>query len=295
MKNMLSKHVVFYFILLSPVSIVSAQDTGQTSSVLNNAIGYAGGVDTWHDKGALFVHEFQKRYEEGGVIIVDVTHTMNTDGSGYRMELTSQGIEFVYGWDGSGFWALVDGKPGTDDDVSEARRQISNAYFRFSLPFILERELGELTYEGTDSLYGASTEVLKITYDTGLAGRYFAEETGGHDEHSGSDASQHASEAEHDSGSEHQAEGGHGGGHHHGGEEYLFHFAQNGELKKVYFSHHGDGTYETLLYKNNKMVSGIVRDHIRVLLNPEGNIHYESFFSQIRFIGDVGPETFKKP
>ncbi|NNE37725.1 MAG: hypothetical protein HKN08_05415, partial [Gammaproteobacteria bacterium] len=151
-----------------------AQSDDQVSKILNQAINYAGGADTWRNNDTLKVHEFQKRYEEEGVVIVDILHTMNTDGSGYLMESSRQGSNFTYGWDGMAFWAMVDGNPGSDDDVSEARRQISNAFFRFSLPILLERDIDELEYEGTDSLYGARTEVLKITYENGPADRYFA-------------------------------------------------------------------------------------------------------------------------
>ncbi len=295
MKGIVIKIGIYLFVLIVPFSNVIAQFEDSVSSVITKAVDYAGGADTWKNNSVLKVHEFQKRYEDGGVVIVDVTHTMNTNGNGYRMELSRQGKDLIYGWDGMEFWAMIDGHPGTDDDISEARRQISNAYFRFSLPFVLQGEIDEITYEGTDKLYGANTQVVKITYENGLADTYFQADTGGHDDHSDSDVSGHSSENNHESGSEHQVQVEHGGRHHHGGEEYFFHFAENGELKKVYFSHHGDGSYETLLYKNNKMVNGIVRDNIRVLLNPDGNIHYESFFSEIGFINNVSAQTYKRP
>jgi len=288
MKTYLIKYFcLFIFISLVPISNVLAQSHDQAESIINTAISQAGGAETWHDNGTLNIREFQKRYEEGGVVIVNLMHNMNTDGSGYRIELARQGGNLVYGWDGTDFWAMVDGKPGDDDEVREARRVISDAYFRFSLPFVLERDIHDLEYTGTDSLYGRNTKVLKMTYDQGPADRYFS----GHaDEHG-----EHSSENDHNAGSEDQAEGEHGGGHGHGSEEYFFHFAENGDLVKVYFSHHGDGTYETLLYKNIKKVGGINREHIRTLFRPDGNIHYESFFSKIEFSNSVDSRIYEKP
>jgi len=288
MKSMKTKTGICLIIFLATFTDVIAQSNDPVSSVINKAINYAGGADTWYGNGTLKVQEFQKRYEEGGVVIVDLTHTMNTDGGGYRIDLSRQGRKFVYGWDGMGFWATADGKPGSEDDVSEARRVLSNSYFRFGLPFLLERDLDGLEYTGTDSYYGMKTEVLKITYDQEPADRYFSG-------NSDSAEDQHSSENDHNSGSEHQAEAEHGGGNHHGGEEYFFHFADNGELKKVYFSHHGDGTYETLIYNNIRMVSGINRDHTRVLYRPDGNIHYESFFSKIEFTNKLDAGGYVKP
>jgi hypothetical protein len=277
MKTMLNKTGLCILICLLPLSNVLAQAEEQVTNIVNKAVSYGGGTNTWNNNGTLIVHEFQKRYEEKGVVIVDLTHTMKTDGSGYRIELSRQGKKSIYGWDGSEFWAQVDGKPGSEEDVSEARRVISDSYFRFTLPFVLENEIDKLAYEGEDTLNGNKTEVLKITYDKGPADRYFSS----HDEHS--------------SGSEHKAEAGGSEGHHHGGEVYFYHFSESGQLKKVYFSHHGDGTYETLLYKNIKPVNGISRDHKRTLLKPDGNIHYESFFSKVGFSRSVDAGTFNRP
>lgn len=287
MKEKILSLGIYVFVSLVPFSSVIAQSHDQVESIINKAITQAGGGKTWHDNGTLIVHEFQKRFEEGGVVIVDLTHTMNTDGSGYRIELSRQGRNLVYSWDGMGFWATADGKPGSEDDVSEARRVLSNSYFRFGLPFVLERDVDGLEYTGTDSFYGMKTEVLKITYDQGPVDRYFSGHADAHGDHSSGN--------DQNTNSEHQAEAEHGGGHGHGGEEYFFHFSENGDLVKVYFSHHGDGTYETLLYKNIKKIGGINREHIRTLFRPDGNIHYESFFSKIEFSNSVDSRIYQKP
>ncbi len=287
---------VSFSILFVTVFSVQAQSAGKASEIINRAVTSAGGNSTWHQNSNLVVHETQTRYEDEGTVQVNLIHTMSTINTGYRIELSRTGINTVYGWDGTEFWASIDGKLGNHDLVNEARRVISNAYFRFSLPFILDDSEQRAEFTGNDSVNGSTTEVIKITYEKSPADRYFSPVAKEHDHGSANAKADHSvAKAEHDVVKvEHGGESA-GHGHGHGGEEYNFYFSKENQLTKVYFSHHGDGTYETILLEDFKVVDGINREHKRTLLRSDGQTHYISNFTSIDFIKEIDDRLFSKP
>lgn len=52
-------------------------------------------------------------------------------------------------WDGAAYWATLNGRPGDEGLLEEARRLAYNIE-RFSLPFNLKEPKGELRYEGME-------------------------------------------------------------------------------------------------------------------------------------------------
>ncbi|MGK0298539.1 MAG: hypothetical protein ACI9XC_002161 [Gammaproteobacteria bacterium] len=284
-------------------SVFSAQVHAQdkASDIINRAVDSAGGNTTWQQNGNLVVYESQLRYEDEGTIKVNLIHTMSTENKGYRIELSRTGINTVYGWDGTEFWATVDGKPGNHDVINEARRVISDAYFRFSLPFILDDSEQKAEFTGNDSVNGSETDVIKITYAKSPADRYFLAPIKEHShdagdtkvEHNDAKAEHNNAKADHNvAKAEHSAAS---AGHGHGGEVYNFHFNKENQLTKVYFSHHGDGTYETILLEDFKVVDGINRGYKRTLLRPDGQTLYLSNFTSIDFVKEINDSLFSKP
>jgi hypothetical protein len=294
---------VSFSILLFTVCSAQAQSGDKASDIINRAVKSAGGNSNWQQNSNLVVHESQTRYEDEGTVQVNLIHTMSTKSMDYHIELSRTGINAVYGWDGTEFWATVDGKPGDDDLVNEARRVISDAYFRFSLPFILDDPEQKAEFTGNDSVNGLATEVVKITYEKSPADRYFSPAAAEHGHGSGDAKVEHndAKAVHSDAKANHDvAKVEHGGesagyGHGHGGEVYNFHFNKENQLTKVYFSHHGDGTYETILLEDFKVVDGINREHKRTLLRPDGQTHYISNFTSIDFIKEIDDRLFSKP
>jgi hypothetical protein len=292
----LRHNILFVSFSILFVTVFSVQAQDKASDIINRAVNFAGGNSPWQENGNLVVHESQTRYEDEGTVQVDLIHTMSTNNKGYRIEISRAGVNTVYGWDGTKFWATVDGKPGDHDLVNEARRVISDAYFRFSLPFILDDPEQKAEFTGKDSVNGLVTEVVKIKYEKSPADRYFSPVKSEHVhdsndvkvEHKGAKADHSDAKAEHGAASS-------GHGHGHGGEEYNFHFSNENQLTKVYFSHHGDGTYETILLENFKVIDGINREHKRTLLRPNGQTHYISNFTSIAFVKEVDARIFLKP
>ena len=274
-----SNVIVSGFILFFAIFVVQAQTVDKASNIVTSAIDSAGGSSTWQHNGNIVVRETQIRYEDEGIVEVNLTHTMSTTKKGYRIELLKLGKKFFYGWDGKEFWATVDGKPGDHDLINEAKRVVSNAYFRFSLPFILSDDEQKPEFIGSDNVNGLVTNVIKIVYEKGITNQYFSQSK-----------KQHEAKTEQGENS-----GGHGHGHGHGHEIYNFHFNQQHQLVKVYFSHHGDGTYETILLDDFKVVGGINREHKRTLFRPDGKIHYVSSFTNMVFVKEIDATLFSKP
>jgi hypothetical protein len=252
----------------------------QAGDLLLKAVEAYGGTENWRNKGLLVVHETQRRYEEGGTRVVEMDHYVDTQGRGYRLERVAGGDRQVLGWDGHGFWAVEGGEPGDEALLGEARRTISDAFFRISWPFILMDGGLEPEYAGTDTVDGMATEVVKITYPEDPAAKYFQghEDAGGEEGHG-----RHAS-----------AERDHGGGHH-GDQVYYFHFDSAHRLVKVYFSHHGDGTFETLYPGDYREIDGILLERSRRLLRQDGQKHYDSEFTRMEFRDKADVELFRRP
>ena len=247
----------------------------QAAMIINNAVDAAGGEKAWHEKATLVVHETQMREANGMPEPVSLVHYMDTAGKGYRLEMVRSDGDYTFGWDGHGFWALKDGRPGDHELEREARRVIADAYYRFSLPFVLKKDIEDLEYAGTDQLDGEVTQVLKISYSQGPADRYFST----HNEDSG-----------HNTGESHG-----GGSGHHGNEIYNFHFDEQNRLVKVYFSHHGDGHYETLLLSGIDRVEGILREDTRRMIRHDGSILYDAEFTHIGFESEKQENFYRQP
>jgi len=207
-----------------------------------------------------------------------LVHYVGIDGNGYKVELDSEQGKQVFGWHGHHFWATQDGKPGDEALLTEARRVISDAYYRFSLPFVLAKPDLNPQYHGRDNVNGIETEVVKIAYRDGPTAGYWVE------------ADTHAQ-----GGHGHSAQSA-GGGHHHAADEiYFFHFDKDYRIVKIYFSHHGDDTFETFLFDDFRMVEGVLREHSRKLIRPDGNTHYETTFSGFEFQQDVSSDFYSTP
>ena len=272
--------VALFSILLAGASPASADaDSDQARDLLEKAAEAHGGRDNWRERGLLAVHETQTRYEDGGTRVVELDHFMETQGRAYRLERVSDGGRQVFGWDGHDFWATANGEAGDEELLGEARRTLSDAFFRFSLPFILTDAGLEPEYAGSDTVDGMATEVVKITYPGAPAASYF--ESTGHDGDEG--------HGEHGA-----AESGHGGGHH-GNQVYYYHFDSGYRLVKVHFSHHGDGTFESLYPGDYREIDGILLEQTRRLLRPDGQKLYDSEFSGMGFRREPGGELFSRP
>jgi hypothetical protein len=280
-------HILLGSILIFASGAVAAAGEEQAHALINNAMQSYGGKNAWAGKGTLVVNESQTRHEESGTVVHKIVHYMDTTGKGYRLELDNGKEKRVYGWDGSRFWATLNGKHGDEALQREAKRVIGDAFYRFSLPFILDDPDAEYEHTGRDTVNGAQTEVVKITYSKSPADRFFTEHGHPQQEHGN----------EHGGGGEHNAATQHGGGgDHHGGHQvYNYHIDKDYRIVKVYFSHHGDDEYETLLFKDHKSIDGIIREQSRTLLNHEGQTHYEAEFSNIAFRKDIDPTLYKVP
>jgi len=276
-------------ILMSSVLMVSGgpsiADIDPAYAVIQQAMRSYGGKVNWAGKGTLVVHESQTRYEEAGTVEVKIVHYMDINAKGYRVELDRGQGKQVYGWDGDQFWAMADGKPGDEALVSEARRVITDAFYRFSLPFILDEPGVEVEYQGKESVSGVETQVVRFTYEVAPASRNWT-----------TSEDRHEQEAGHGGDGDEQA--GHGaeeGDHHAGRQVYNYYFDTDYRIVKIYFSHHGDDTYETLLLGDYKNIDGIVKEHTRKLLRPDGNSHYDVVFTSIVFRLDIGADFYKRP
>ncbi len=269
----------FSICLLIAFDSVHGQSADNSAeSIIQNAVDTAGGKQSWLAKGTFVVHETQMRESNGIPEPVSLIHYMDTAGDGYRLEIIRADGNYVYGWDGHGFWAQKDGRAGDHELEREARRVISDAYYRFSLPFILLDNTDDMEYSGTDQLNGMVTQVLKISYSQGPADRYF---------------SSHSAESGHNAEESHSAHG--GGSGHHGDEEYYFHFDDQNRLVKVYFSHHGDGHFETLLLTGIDRVDGILREDTRRMIRHDGSILYDAEFTYIGFETKKQEGFYKQP
>ena len=285
------------------ISPVFAQDKGfdkddPAREIIARAIVAAGGGD-WDSLNTLVAHESQTRNTDKGVVQLELDHTMDTKGHGYRMEITGDGSHRIYGWDGKQFWANVDGKPGDEAQVKEARRLISDAFYRFSMPFILGNRNSTREYVGEDMVNGKPTKVVKITYQGNPVDGYWktaemrAEEHG-HNQHDNKQAEAKADEhAGHsgDAGKEAAKHEGHGD-HHDGAQVYFYHFDEDDRIAKIYFSHHGDDSYETFLFSDYTTVNGITREQSRKLLEADGKTLYDTRFSRVEFRTDSNTELY---
>jgi hypothetical protein len=260
---------------------LQADAASQAHDVINKAIEVAGGIGAWQRQGTLIAHETQTRYGGGEPSRVSLVHYLNTKGDGYRLEITRSDGKFVYGWDGRAFWALVNGKPGDADQVREARRTIADAYYRFSLPFILDDSKVDMEYTGTESFNGSEVDVVKITYNQGAANRYFPTQEADQGNTSSMNHDSSSAPAAHSSPADHEV--------------YFYSINKSGIINKVYFSHHGDGSYETLLLDDYDSVGGILKEHYRKVLLPDGKTLYESDIADVSFSEEIGSEKFSKP
>ena len=271
-------YLVMMFFLLMAVAVQGQSTDNQEVMIIKNAVDAAGGIAAWQDKGTLVVHETQMRESNGMTEAVSLVHYMDTTGEGYRLEMVRSDGDYIFGWDGHSFWAIKDGRTGDHELEREARRVISDAYFRFSLPFILMDDVEDMEYAGTDQLNGSVTQVLKVSYSQGPADRYF---------------STHSEDRQHNTGESHSSHG--GGSGHHGDEIYYFHFDDQDRLVKVYFSHHGDGHYETLLLSGIARVDGILREDTRRMIRHDGSILYDAEFTHIGFEAGKREDFYKQP
>ena len=273
--------------LLSLIPVFAQTDTtAQAREFIDRAIVNAGG-DVWGGIATMVVHESQVRNTDNGVLEIAIDHTLDTEGRGYRMEISSAEGRKIYGWDGKRFWADIDGKPGDEAGQREARRQISDAFYRFSMPFILANRNSTIEYAGKDEVNGKPTNVVKITYPGGPVDSYWktadqlAKEHG-HGQHGNHDAAAPAKAGEH-------------GGHHDGTQVYFFHFDEDDRIVKIYFSHHGDDSYETFLFDDFTTIDGITREQSRRLIHGDGKTLYDTRFTRVEFKTDSNTDLYTSP
>jgi hypothetical protein len=298
--------------LLAALLLVPGFSQADASSQAQDLITMAAqkaGKSAWDGMSTLVVHESQARNTDTGLLQMELDHTMDIKGHGYRMEISSSKGKQIYGWDGKEFWAVVDGKPGDADQVKEAKRLISDAFYRFSLPFILGDSGPAISYEGKDAVDGVPTEVVKITYNGGPVDSYWSKaEDGDHAEHAGHSAGKHEeAKAEHqeEAKAEHQNENAEkhqhnaeAAGDHHGhgsSQVYFYHFDKDYHIVKIYFSHHGDDSYETFLLGDFTAVNGISREQSRKLIREDGNTLYDTRFTAIEFMKDGDESLYHSP
>lgn len=285
-------------LLLAPVfAQTDNNEDMQAREIIARAIVSAGG-GSWGSLTTLIAHESQARNtDEGGKLQLEIDHTMDTKGRGYRMEISSTEGKRIYGWDGKQFWASIDGKPGDEAQVKEAKRLISDAFFRFSMPFILGNRNAKKEYTGEDTVNGKPTKVVKFTYQGGPVDSYWkaADSHEHHGDHGGDKPAAKTDEhAKHDAaGTEKQAEG--HNGHHDGNQVYFFHFDEDDRIVKIYFSHHGDDTYETFLFDDFTTVDGITREQSRKLIHSDGKTLYDTRFSRVEFKTDSNTDLYSSP
>lgn len=288
-------------LLLIPV-VTQADAASDGRDLISKASEKAGKV-AWDGMATLVVHESQSRNTDSGKAQIELVHTMDIKGHGYRLEVSSAKGKQTYGWDGKQFWAVVDGKPGNEDQVKEAKRQISDAFYRFSLPFVLADKGSEISYEGKDSVNGAPTDVVKISYKGGPVDSYWkTEATEEHADKHDAKAEEHANhtadkdEAKHEEHADHDkmAEG-HDHHAHVDNQVYFYHFDKDLHVVKIYFSHHGDDSYETFLFSDFATIDGITREQTRKLIKEDGNDLYDTKFTKIEFSKDTDENLYQSP
>lgn len=281
-------------VLLAPAFAQTDNEDMQAREIIARAIVGAGG-GTWGSLVTLVAHESQTRNtESGGVQQLEIDHTMDTAGRGYRMEISSTEGTRIYGWDGKQFWASIDGKAGDDAQVKEAKRLISDAFYRFSMPFILGNRNALKEYVGTDTVNGRPTKVVKFTYQGGPVDGYW--KTSEHAQHGHDSGDKQAAKTDehagHGAGATQQA--GHGD-HHDGPQIYFFHFDEDDRIVKIYFSHHGDDSYETFLFDDFATVNGITREQSRKLIHDDGKTLYDTRFTRVEFRTDSNTDLYISP
>ena len=159
-------------LLLLVPALAHADAAGEARDIISKAIINAGGT-AWRGVSTMIVHESQARNTDSGILAMEIVHTFDTKARGYRMEISSTQGKQIYGWDGRQFWAELDGKAGEEAQIKEARRLISDAFYRFSLPFVLDDSEAQMEYVGKDSVNGVETDLVKITYKGGPVDRYW--------------------------------------------------------------------------------------------------------------------------
>lgn len=277
---------VFFFI----PTLTQAEVDSEAGAIIEKAIANAGGT-AWSELSTMVVHESQARNTDSGLLQMELVHYIDTKARGYRMEISSTQGKQIYGWDGRQFWARVDGKHGNEQQVKEARRLISDAYYRFTLPFVLADAGPKIEYVGKDMVNGTATETIKITYEGGPVDLYWKAE--GDQSHQGHQ--EHAAARNEVKADEHAGHGEEAGGHHSGKQVYFYHFDKDYRIVKIYFSHHGDDSYETFLFDEFTTIDGITREQSRKLIRADGNTHYDTKFTRIEFSKDAEADQYKAP
>ena len=275
------QRIIFFFLagslcMFSP--LYSQRYESQGLELIQRAIEKAGGITAWKKASYMVVQEHQTRYTPEGSEEVELVHSLSTTGKRYRLEMKSNQGEKVFGWDGSTFWATLNGEKGDGELQREAQRNISNNYYRFRLPFNLQDQGSQMEYGGEEKVKGRDTVVVKVSYEEGPTVQYWQpeeEQSGHHAEPSGSAAEQH---------------------HHTGQEIYYYYFDKhNYEIVKVYFSHHGDESFETFYFSDYKTINGIRKEHHRELIGPDGEKLFTSRFSRIEFTDEIPDAIFRIP
>lgn len=276
---------VFLGIFTTATAMVPEGSGNKGDQVIQQAIESAGGEESWKRSQTLVVHEIQTRYSPQGSSEVRLVHYLDTDENKYRVELEDQEGRKVFGWNGERFWATVNGQGSDANLLQQARRTISNGYYRFSLPFVLDDPGAEVEYVGSDKVEEVETEVVKVSYQHGPTSQYWEEETEQDQRHSLSESG--AGQG----GSEHVE------AHHHSGSEtYYYHFDKNNhKIVKIYFSHHGDDSFETLYFRDHRRIGAINKEHSRELIGPDGERLYDSLFTKIEFQEERMKEFYEAP
>ena len=284
-------------LLLIPV--VTQADATSDGRELISKVSEKAGKAAWDGMATLVVHESQSRNTDSGKAQIELVHTMDIKGHGYRLEVSSAKGKQTYGWDGKQFWAVVDGKPGNEDQVKEAKRQISDAFYRFSLPFVLADKGSEISYEGKDTVNGAPTDVVKISYKGGPVDSYWKTEAAEEHEAKSEEHADHADTKDEAKSEEHADHDKMAEGHDHhahvDNQVYFYHFDKDLHVVKIYFSHHGDDSYETFLFSDFTTVDGITREQTRKLIKEDGNDLYDTKFTKVEFSNDTDENLYQSP
>ena len=295
------RSVLFVSLLLLIPSVSMADAASEAKDIISKAVDAAGGI-VWEGINTMVVHESQARNTDTGLLQMELVHYMDTKGRGYRMEISSTQGRKIYGWGGQQFWASVDGKPGDEDEVKEAKRLISDAFFRFSLPYILNGPNAGMEYAGKDSVNGIETDSVKITYKGGPVDSYWSAGNSDAADHSAEKpvamadhAAGHAGDKHEAKAEDHAKHGEAAGDHHAGNQIYFFHFDKDYRIVKIYFSHHGDDSYETFLFSDFVTIDGITREQARTLLREDGSKLYDTKFSQTGFKKETDNSLYKSP
>lgn len=246
-----------------------ARAAGETAGeVLDRVVQANGGLQAWSAAGNLVIREERTQFAKEGNVQSRLTHFYHVATGKYRIEIQDPAGTKLYGWDGKKFWAVVNGKPGDEKALAEARSAISNDRFRFSLPFELNRKGAEITYEGKEKVKGAETDKIKAVYREGPT-------------------------------AQHQQESGlHSKGHGHASSEiYYFSFAQPDlRLVEMRFSHHGDpNEFETMVLEGHKTEGGIRFPFRRELFLHDGSRLWSSTILEIRHGVPLQDTVFNAP